>query len=118
MKRFLIPAFFVIDAETQTEAEELSCRMQEIANDGIQAKTVHFLMQDEELPTKEITIEVEIPHTFHRNCPICSSTNLVQKAVRKDEVLEFKLGQPVSYVTPNDPNTVRLTVCDNCKSVL
>lgn len=64
MKRFLIPAFFVIDAETQTEAEELSCRMQEIANDGIQGSGTFFLMQDEERPTREVPIEGELPHTY------------------------------------------------------
>ena len=69
MKRFLIPAFFVIDTEVdQNQAEQIAAEMKNWANShGASYRNAHLLL-DEELPTREVTIhpdETELPHTYN-----------------------------------------------------
>jgi len=66
MKRFLIPAFFVIHAETQKEAEDRAGVIHSDIND-LMDDCEDFLFLDEELPTREVQIvpgETELPHTY------------------------------------------------------
>lgn len=65
MKRFLIPAFFVIHAESESQAEMEAGMLQSAANANATGNDVLFL--DEELPIREISInpdETELPHTY------------------------------------------------------
>ena len=68
MKRFVIPAFFVIDAEAKKAAEALAGEMQTAARQAlpIQRQGAALLFQDEELPTVEIPIndDDEAPHSY------------------------------------------------------
>lgn len=59
MKRFIILAFFIVDANSEAHALEL-------ANETKRIRENIFLMFDEEQPVKEILIdnENELPHTF------------------------------------------------------
>lgn len=69
MKRFLIPAFFCVDAETLTEAELLTFTLQSAANTAGR-DTEAVLFTDEELPTKEVQIgspDDDLPHTYNVN---------------------------------------------------
>lgn len=68
MKRFLVPAFFVIDAEKSSAADDIASQMQDAAN-RVHPKGTgeRFLMLDEELPTVEVPIDpesTELPHTY------------------------------------------------------
>lgn len=77
MKRFLIPAFFVIDVadnENVSIAQELAAEMQHAANELQFARTLgeHRLMMDEEVLDRKVPIlseETELPHTFNWNPP-------------------------------------------------
>ena len=71
MKRFLIPAFFVVDGDdnlTEHEAEKRVALMQVKANEeGRMLSLGSYLMLDEQLPNKEVPIipeETEIPGTY------------------------------------------------------
>ena len=71
MKRFLIPAFFVIHAETQKEAEDRAGVIHGDIVDLFDDSTDAFLL-DEELPTREVPImpdETELPHTYADSDP-------------------------------------------------
>ena len=66
MKRFLIPAFFVIHAETQEEADTRAGVIHSDIND-LMEDCDDFFFLDEELPTREVQIvpgETELPHTY------------------------------------------------------
>lgn len=68
MKRFLIPAFFVIDTSVdENEAVKIAAEMQTWANaHGANFTNAHLLL-DEELPNREVPIhpeETELPHTY------------------------------------------------------
>lgn len=70
MKRFIIPALFVIDAETDAEAEEIAGDMQFAANrifEGTEKAGKNCrLYMDEALPNKvcDIVPDEENPHTY------------------------------------------------------
>jgi hypothetical protein len=69
MKRFLIPAFFVIDTSVdENEAVKIAAEMQTWANaHGANYTNAHLLL-DEELPNREVDIdpeETELPHTYN-----------------------------------------------------
>lgn len=70
MKRFLIPAFFVVHAEDEARAEYLAAQMQSAANASLHAiEGDASLLLDEELPTREVPInpeETELPHTYKK----------------------------------------------------
>ena len=68
MKRFIIPALFVVHAKNVLEAEEIAGMMQSAASDRamqIIDRPTCFLFMDEELPTREVQIQPdqELPHT-------------------------------------------------------
>ncbi len=71
MKRYLIPAFFVVDGEdnlTEQEAEKRVVLMQAKANEeGRMLSLASYLMLDETLPNKQIEInpeETELPGSY------------------------------------------------------
>lgn len=77
MKRFLVPAFFVIHAENKNDAEQQAAEGKNKANDFFwfgetsknrnDPKYSNFLFLDEELPTREVQIvtgETELPHSY------------------------------------------------------
>ena len=79
MKRFLIPAFFVIDVEDNeniSHAQEIAAEMQNASNVmGKRAYPASFqriLLLDEEVLDREVPIipeETELPHTFNWQPP-------------------------------------------------
>ena len=77
MKRFLIPAFFVVDGEdtmTEREAEGRVALMQNKANEeGRMLSLGSYLMLDEILPNKEVAcdpLEMELPGSYTTDAPI------------------------------------------------
>jgi hypothetical protein len=69
MKRFLIPAFFVIHADNEKGAETIAGNALEHANFSVRrSHKDNSLLLDEELPTREVPIvegETELPHTYY-----------------------------------------------------
>jgi hypothetical protein len=64
MKRFVIPALFVIDAMTQADAESIAGNLQAVANRHLLASARERLLMDEKLPIKQIPIGRELPHSY------------------------------------------------------
>lgn len=65
-KRFVIPAFIVVDTcEDKDWAEaKASALMKDTITSGLAAEEPVTLLFDEELPTVEIPVEEELPHSF------------------------------------------------------
>ena len=89
MKRFLIPAFFVVDGDdnlTEQEAERRVVLMQTKANEeGRMLLLGSYLMLDEELPTREVQIhpdETELPGTYKSTVPACTDDFRVGQTVK------------------------------------
>lgn len=57
MKNFIIKSFFVIEAETADDANQIACRMQESAND-LYKNFNKFLIIDETHPIVESNIDL------------------------------------------------------------
>ena len=75
MRRFLIPAFFVVHAENEQDAEQYAGEMASWVSGEISSQDDigqndfegNALLLDEELPTREVEIlfdETELPHTY------------------------------------------------------
>lgn len=75
MKRFFIPALFVVDVadnENVSAAQKIATTMQSAANNAKFSRPlgVHTLLLDEEVPSREVPIpsgKTELPHTFKWN---------------------------------------------------
>lgn len=69
MKRFLVPAFFVIHADNEKGAETIAGNALQHANFNLrQCHKDNCLFLDEELPNREVPInpeETELPHTYN-----------------------------------------------------
>lgn len=62
MKRFVIPAFLLIDAPTKNDADIIAGDIAINVNNRFGQETAHRLYLDEVLPTYEISADSE-PHT-------------------------------------------------------
>jgi hypothetical protein len=97
MKRFLVPAVFVIHANSSEEANIFASLMQDEANK--RAKQIirgptNYLMLDEKLPNKEVPIvegETEIPGTYVTNagCDVCGSNDRLEDQKLCKDCLTF-----------------------------
>lgn len=52
-----------------------------------------------------------------RICEHCSSPNLNNVHVKKQQVDAYKRGDPVDYISKDEPGAVLVTVCDDCKQL-
>lgn len=82
MKRYLVPAFFVIHAANEAAANETAGMLSSELNIQQHGKkdVENFLLLDEVLPTREVPIndeETELPHTYQEitqtTCKKCGS---------------------------------------------
>lgn len=54
MPRYVVPAFFLIEADNEFDADDLASRIQGLANHGRCSEVDGFLLLDESIPTMEV----------------------------------------------------------------
>lgn len=98
MKRFVIPAFFVIDAETEDAANALAGEMQSSARQAIplEKKGAAMLFLDEGLPGVEIPIkeDEDMPHSY---LPVMSEALFATSLLLKVPTYDRYKGSPTVY---------------------
>lgn len=65
-RRFIVPAFFVVDAETHEDATRKVSEAHCLINTALRDSEVNFF-EDEQLPDRQVPIpedECELPHTY------------------------------------------------------
>jgi hypothetical protein len=65
MKRFVIPAVFVVHASSAAEAEEIAASIQLAGNQfGIKINRSNFVFLDEKLNSCEVPISRDLPRSY------------------------------------------------------